>query len=126
MRSTDEFIRYVKKRPVEQFSDIKVPEVLRPYVYSLYINMFHVNLSEALNEDLKSYPSLADFFSRQIKDDVRTIERDSCLVSPCDGTVLNLGPVQNEDIEQVSRKLILNRLTSKIMWLRNRKFRFSD
>ncbi|XP_045467306.1 phosphatidylserine decarboxylase proenzyme, mitochondrial isoform X2 [Harmonia axyridis] len=83
-------------------ADVKLPEVLRPYVYSMYINMFKVNLSEALNEDLKSYSSLADFFSRQIKQDVRKIDQDSCLVSPCDGTVLHLGPVHhNEDIEQV-------------------------
>ncbi|KAK9884454.1 hypothetical protein WA026_007297 [Henosepilachna vigintioctopunctata] len=82
-------------------ADIKLPEVFRPYVYGLYINMFQVNLSEAYNDDLKSYPSLADFFSRAIKEDVRVIDKHSCLVSPCDGTVLNLGPVNTEQIEQV-------------------------
>lgn len=82
-------------------ADIQLPELLRPYVYSMYINMFQVNLSEAMNEDLKSYSSLADFFSRAIKEEVRTIDENSCLVSPCDGTVLNLGPVHTENIEQV-------------------------
>ncbi|KAL3278267.1 hypothetical protein HHI36_013602 [Cryptolaemus montrouzieri] len=82
-------------------ADIKLPETLRPFVYGMYINMFQVNLSEALNEDLKSYSSLADFFARPIKDGVRKIDENSCLVSPCDGTVLHLGPVHTEEIEQV-------------------------
>lgn len=60
-----------------------------------------MNISEALNEDLKSYPSLADFFARSLKEGVRHVDYDSCLVSPCDGTVLHFGTVDSEQIEQV-------------------------
>lgn len=46
------------------FVDKRLPESLRPYIYGLYSNTYGVNLSEAAEEDFKSYPSLADFFAR--------------------------------------------------------------
>lgn len=82
--------------------DTQLPVFLRGPVYTLYSNTFGVNLSEALNEDLTSYPSLTDFFTRQLKDGVRVIDKDSCVVSPCDGTVLHFGHIPNEKVEQVS------------------------
>lgn len=82
-------------------ADIKLPEVLRPPVYKLYSNVFDVNLSEAENEDLKVYPSLADFFARSLKQGVRDVDRHSSLVAPCDGTVLHFGTVDTEQVEQV-------------------------
>lgn len=61
-----------------------------------------MNISEAENEDLTSYPSLADFFARALKEDARLIDTSSSLVSPCDGTVLHFGTVDTEQVEQVS------------------------
>lgn len=81
--------------------DKELPSFLRPAIYKLYANTFGVNISEALNEDLTSYPSLADFFARPLKEGIRAIDRNSCLVSPCDGTVLHFGTVHTEQIEQV-------------------------
>lgn len=60
-----------------------------------------MNVSEALNSDLKSYPSLADFFSRPLKEGVRNVDEKSCLVSPCDGTVVHFGTVHTGEVEQV-------------------------
>lgn len=80
---------------------MNLPEFLRVPVYKLYSNTFGVNIAEALNEDLKSYPSLADFFARSLKESVRQIDYNSCLVSPCDGTLLHFSAVDNEQIEQV-------------------------
>ncbi|KAF2901070.1 hypothetical protein ILUMI_05126 [Ignelater luminosus] len=82
-------------------ADKRLPESLRPYIYGLYSNTFGVNLSEAAEEDFKSYPSLADFFARALKEGVRIIDPTSCLVSPCDGTVLHFGPVNTGQVEQV-------------------------
>lgn len=82
-------------------ADKELPTFLRPAIYKLYANTFGVNISEALNEDLTSYPSLADFFARPLKEGIRAIDRNSCLVSPCDGTVLHFGTVHTEQIEQV-------------------------
>ncbi|CAH1282975.1 unnamed protein product [Diabrotica balteata] len=82
-------------------ADVKLPEVLRPPVYKMYSNAFGVNIAEAENEDLTSYPSLADFFARSLKSGVRQVDESSCLVSPCDGTVLHFGTVDTEQVEQV-------------------------
>ncbi|CAH0552621.1 unnamed protein product [Brassicogethes aeneus] len=82
-------------------ADTQLPVFLRSPVYTLYSNTFGVNISEALNEDLTSYPSLADFFVRALKDGVRTIDKESCMVSPCDGTVLHFGLIPNDKVEQV-------------------------
>ncbi|XP_072390679.1 phosphatidylserine decarboxylase proenzyme, mitochondrial isoform X1 [Diabrotica undecimpunctata] len=82
-------------------ADVKLPEVLRPPVYKMYSNAFGVNIAEAENEDLTSYPSLADFFARSLKSGVRQVDENSCLVSPCDGTVLHFGTVDTEQVEQV-------------------------
>ncbi|XP_076252208.1 phosphatidylserine decarboxylase isoform X2 [Rhynchophorus ferrugineus] len=82
-------------------ADKRIPEFARPFVYSAYAKTFGVNISEAQYEDWKHYPSLADFFTRPLKDNVRNIDRYSCLVSPCDGTVLSVGTVDNGQVEQV-------------------------
>ncbi|XP_056648086.1 phosphatidylserine decarboxylase proenzyme, mitochondrial isoform X1 [Diorhabda sublineata] len=82
-------------------ADVKLPELLRPPVYKMYSSVFGVNISEAENEDLTSYPSLADFFARSLKNGMRQVDQSSCLVSPCDGTVLHFGTVDTEQVEQV-------------------------
>ncbi|XP_066259242.1 phosphatidylserine decarboxylase proenzyme, mitochondrial [Euwallacea similis] len=82
-------------------ADKKLPEFARPIVYEAYSKTFGVNISEALHQDLTSYPSLADFFARALKAGVRVIDHNSCLVSPCDGTVLSIGTVNNGRVEQV-------------------------
>ncbi|CAG9859362.1 unnamed protein product [Phyllotreta striolata] len=82
-------------------ADIKLPEVLRPPVYKLYSTVFDVDLSEAAADDLRTYPSLADFFARSLKEGVRKIDAASSIVAPCDGTVLHFGTVDTEQVEQV-------------------------
>ncbi|XP_025829030.1 phosphatidylserine decarboxylase proenzyme, mitochondrial isoform X2 [Agrilus planipennis] len=82
-------------------ADKHIPESLRPLVYNLYIKTFGVDLSEAANQDLGSYRSLADFFSRPLKEGVREINQECPLVSPCDGTVLHFGPIETGHVEQV-------------------------
>lgn len=39
--------------------------------------------------------------SRELKEGVRPIDTKDCMVSPCDGTVLNFGRVVSNEIEQV-------------------------
>ena len=69
----------------------------------MYAKTFGVNIAEAQYENLKHYPSLAEFFARPIKESARTIDQTSCLVSPCDGTVLSVGTVHNGQVEQVRK-----------------------
>ncbi|XP_026463031.1 phosphatidylserine decarboxylase proenzyme, mitochondrial-like isoform X3 [Ctenocephalides felis] len=82
-------------------ADCRVPTPLRPVVYGCYASAFGVNMQEALVTDFKQYRSLASFFSRPLKPDARTIDPNSCLISPCDGTVLHCGVADGAYIEQV-------------------------
>lgn len=79
---------------------MELPSSLRPLVFGGFCRIFNVNISEAEITDLKSYKSLSDFFTRQLKDGVRVIAPTAC-VSPCDGTVLFCGPALTDRIEQV-------------------------
>lgn len=50
----------------------------------------------------RDYRSISEFFTRQLRPDVRTISTASCMVSPVDGTVLHFGLANGHQIEQVS------------------------
>lgn len=78
-----------------------MPESFRPYIYGWYSNMFQVNIDEALYPDLRHYNSLAEFFTRPLKDGVRVIDPTAPLVSPADGKVLHFGSASDSLIEQV-------------------------
>ncbi|XP_055547928.1 phosphatidylserine decarboxylase proenzyme, mitochondrial isoform X3 [Wyeomyia smithii] len=82
-------------------ADCRVPMPARPLVYGLYSTAFGVNIEEAATTDLKNYRSLAEFFTRSLKEDVRYIDPEGCIVSPCDGRVLHFGTATNCQIEQV-------------------------
>lgn len=96
--------RAVPFRPLSRawgwVSDCTIPSPLRAWVYGEYSRMFAVNLDEVEHE-LPVYVSLADFFSRRLKEGVRPIDLSPCLVSPADGKILNAGKVTSCHIEQV-------------------------
>lgn len=50
----------------------------------------------------RDYRSISEFFTRQLRADVRTISNESCVISPVDGRVLHFGLANGEQIEQVS------------------------
>uniref|UniRef100_A0ABK9N7C9 Phosphatidylserine decarboxylase proenzyme, mitochondrial n=1 Tax=Glossina morsitans morsitans TaxID=37546 RepID=A0ABK9N7C9_GLOMM len=78
-----------------------IPESVRPFIFGLYINTFKVNLEEALYPDIKHYKTFAEFFTRPLRDGVRTIDSNATLVSPADGKILHLGKACRSLIEQV-------------------------
>lgn len=78
-----------------------MPPTLRPYVYGWYSNTFKVNLEEAQFPDYEHYSSLAEFFTRPLKEGARIIDKDAPLVSPADGKVLHFGSASESLIEQV-------------------------
>jgi len=53
---------------------MELPRPIRPYVYRFYSGMFGVDLDEARECDLTCFPTLADFFCRELKDGVRPID----------------------------------------------------
>jgi phosphatidylserine decarboxylase len=82
----------------------ELPEVLRGPLYKLWGGIFNSDLSES-RFPLHTYISLAEFFTRPLRDNVRPIERDSSLVSPVDAVVLSFGELENgSKIDQVKGK----------------------
>lgn len=77
-----------------------LPVWLRVPGYKLYAWVFGVHLDECEPSDLRQYRSLAEFFMRRLKPGVRPIA-DAPLVSPADGTVVNLGTVEDGRVAQV-------------------------
>ncbi|KAF5399362.1 Phosphatidylserine decarboxylase proenzyme [Paragonimus heterotremus] len=83
-------------------AECRIPVSLRPFVYNSYSSLFHCDLKELKNSDLKSYPSVADFFTREVSPSYRPVDRDAALVSPADGQVVYFGPVDRDGVlEQV-------------------------
>ena len=54
-------------------ANCRVPVFLRDFIYGNYAELFDVNMSEALEEDFKFYPTINAFFRRALKPEVRPI-----------------------------------------------------
>ena len=75
-----------------------LPPVLRMYLYKAFGSIYGVKFDEAKVEDLNSFRTFNQFFTRQLKEEVRPIEEPNDatqLVSPCDGRVLSHGEVDS-------------------------------
>ncbi|KAF7257188.1 hypothetical protein EG68_05425 [Paragonimus skrjabini miyazakii] len=83
-------------------AECRIPVPFRPFVYNSYSSLFHCDLKELKNSDLKSYPSISDFFTREVSQSYRPVDRGAALVSPADGQVVYFGPVDRDGVlEQV-------------------------
>ncbi|KAL8652071.1 MAG: hypothetical protein Q9226_004421 [Calogaya cf. arnoldii] len=85
-----------------RFNELEIPYYLRVPGFRLYSWIFGVNLAEASESDLHVYPNLASFFYRTLKPGVRPLDPNpSALLSPADGRVLQIGMIENGEVEQV-------------------------
>ncbi|KAL8915243.1 MAG: hypothetical protein Q9171_000362 [Xanthocarpia ochracea] len=85
-----------------RFNELEIPYYLRVPGFRLYSWIFGVNLAEVSESDLHVYPNLASFFYRTLKPGVRPLDPNpSALLSPADGRVLQIGMIENGEVEQV-------------------------
>ncbi|KAL8675576.1 MAG: hypothetical protein Q9168_000088 [Polycauliona sp. 1 TL-2023] len=85
-----------------RFNELEIPYYLRVPGFRLYSWIFGVNLAEVAEADLHVYPNLASFFYRTLKPGVRPLDPNpSALLSPADGRVLQIGMIENGEVEQV-------------------------
>ncbi|KAL8991535.1 MAG: hypothetical protein Q9177_000072 [Variospora cf. flavescens] len=85
-----------------RFNELQIPYYLRVPGFRLYSWIFGVNLAEAAESDLHVYPNLASFFYRALKPGVRPLDPNpSALLSPADGRVLQIGMIENGEVQQV-------------------------
>lgn len=75
-----------------------LPPYLRSLIYRGFGTFYGVNFNEIAVENLNDFRTFNQFFTRQLKDDARTIDTPDdafSLVSPCDGRVLSYGEVDS-------------------------------
>jgi len=71
------------------------------WLIKLFIRHFNVDMQEAEQSDPRAYKSFNEFFTRPLKAGVREIVKDETkLACPVDGTVSQLGDIEQEQIFQ--------------------------
>ena len=68
-------------------------------VIKWFVGRYGVNMDEAANPDVSSYPSFNEFFTRALRDGVRPLD-EAELVSPVDGAISQFGPIVRDQIFQ--------------------------
>jgi len=72
---------------------------------SYFLKKIDVNMKEAVIEDPFSYDSFNDFFTREIKMDLRSIDNnETTITSPCDGLISQFGEIENSGLIQAKGK----------------------
>jgi len=64
-----------------------------------FVAKYGVNMEEALNSDIASYPSFNEFFTRPLKDGVRPLAQAD-FVCPVDGAISQFGAIDDHHILQ--------------------------
>jgi len=64
-----------------------------------FVAKYQVNMDEALNSDIASYPTFNDFFTRALKPGARPLA-NADLVSPVDGAISQFGVIEKDQIFQ--------------------------
>jgi phosphatidylserine decarboxylase len=96
--------RRALSRTTGWLADRTIPRPLRGAVYRGYARATGADLAE-VRLPLAEHPSLGAFFVRRLKEGARPIERDPAFfVSPVDGTVQSLGPLERGTLLQAKGK----------------------
>lgn len=74
---------------------------LTQWIIRLFVRRYKVNMQEAQNPDVGSYPTFNAFFVRPLRDDARPIDADrTVLVLPADGIISQIGCIEGEQLFQ--------------------------
>lgn len=66
---------------------------------------FNITLDEAVIEDPETYKTFNAFFTRKLKSEARPLDlADDSLISPCDGTISQLGKIEHHSLFQAKGK----------------------
>jgi phosphatidylserine decarboxylase len=69
------------------------------------ISHYGVNMDEAVTQDLSEFKSFNEFFTRELKPEIRPLTTDiGAIASPADGVVSQSGPITQGDIFQAKGK----------------------
>ena len=80
---------------------------LVPFLIRFYVKLFKVNLNECIETSPDKYETFCDFFTRKLKPGIHKIDSsENSVVSTCDGSVTELGKIEDNSILQVKGKKI--------------------
>lgn len=88
-------------RRIGNFFDWNIPVEWRSFCITLFIKVCHVDLHEAVEQDLTKYKSISEFFRRAIKSELRPIHPKAEVVSPVDGLVVYHQAVEEDFIRRI-------------------------
>ena len=99
------YLRYVPKNHLSRFAGrlvhARLPRPLARRLVHWFARTYQIDVGEA-GQELHHYPSIGDFFIRDLREGLRPVEGD--FVSPVDGVLRNFGLIENGRIEQVKGK----------------------
>lgn len=76
-------------------------EILTQAAIRAFVRRFNVDMHEALQEDLRTYPTFNAFFTRALKAEARPVDlAEEAVISPIDGTVNQAGEIRDGRIFQ--------------------------
>ncbi len=85
--------QHLLSRSTGWLAHLRHPAWLKNLVIGLFVRHFKVDMSEAAEPDHERYPSFNAFFTRELREGVRSIS-DAGIVCPVDGTVSQLGEIR--------------------------------
>ncbi|WP_415885622.1 archaetidylserine decarboxylase [Neptuniibacter sp. QD37_6] len=92
--------QHLLSRLVGKIADCQTPWVKNTFI-KWFAKKYQINMTEAREEIPTNYPSFNSFFTRELKDGARTIDRDSAnIASPADGAISQLGKIEHGRIFQ--------------------------
>ena len=78
---------------------------LKNFLIKQFINTYNIDMDEAISDDFDDYEHFNAFFTRALKEGVRSIdETESSIVVPADGTVSQVGVIEEGNIFQAKGK----------------------
>lgn len=76
------------------FKLTRIKSSIVPKAIQIFSNAFNVDLSEAINSDPSSYSTFNEFFTRELKPELRPLANTK-IVSPVDGTISEFGDIKD-------------------------------
>jgi len=75
------------------------------HIIKAFIRIFNVDLQDTEIQDISQFSTFNEFFTRELKPDVRPIDRSMpCIISPCDGKISMFGEIEKHTLIQAKNK----------------------
>lgn len=92
--------QHLLSRLAGKLADTTSPRI-KKYLINQFIKKYKIDLSEALIKNADDYISFNDFFTRQLRPELRPITQDkSLIISPVDGVIAEIGNINQYQLLQ--------------------------